>query len=179
MADWPSTTKWLTPEERLLAAQRLAYDGLGNTQGATGKVGEMTALRMVVTDWRTWILALLYALVTGAQTIQYFIPTLVTSFGWTSWDGQYHTIPPYACAFVFTLLFSFTADHFANKSFFITLFAGIGTIFFIIVCASTSHIVRCKSGGRSLLCGKCTDYKSQTSSPSSHSVAYMAYLLLC
>ena len=88
MADWPSTTKWLTPEERLLAAQRLAYDGLGNTQGAHGKTGGMTALRMVVTDWRTWILALLYALVTGAQTIQYFIPTLVASFGWKSWDGQ-------------------------------------------------------------------------------------------
>lgn len=88
MADWPSTTHWLTPEERLLAAQRLAYDGLGNTQGAHGKVGEMTALRMAVSDWRTWIIALLYAFVTGAQTIQYFIPTLVASFGWSGWEGQ-------------------------------------------------------------------------------------------
>jgi hypothetical protein len=88
MADYPSTTRWLSPEERILAAQRLAHDGLGNTQGAHGAVSEMTALRMVVTDWRTWILALLYALVTGSQTIQYFIPTLVADFGWTSWVGQ-------------------------------------------------------------------------------------------
>jgi hypothetical protein len=93
MADYPSNTKWLTHEEQLLAAQRLAYDGLGNAQGAHGRITEMQALKMVVSDWRTWILALLYALVTGAQTIQYFIPTLVKDFGWENWEGQckYHT----------------------------------------------------------------------------------------
>lgn len=88
MADYPSNTRWLTPEEQLLAAQRLAYDGLGNAQSAYGRITEKEAFKMVVTDWRTWILALLYALVTGAQTIQYFIPTLVESFGWKDWDGQ-------------------------------------------------------------------------------------------
>lgn len=93
MADYQSNTRWLTPEEQLLAAQRLAYDGLGNTQGAHGRISEKQALKMAVSDWRTWILALLYALVTGAQTIQYFIPTLVKSFGWENWEGQceYHT----------------------------------------------------------------------------------------
>jgi MFS family permease len=54
MPDWPSTTKWLTPEERLLAAQRLAYDGLANTQGAHGKTGEWAAIKMVFRDWRSW-----------------------------------------------------------------------------------------------------------------------------
>lgn len=28
MPDWPSTTRWLSGEERILAAQRLAYDGV-------------------------------------------------------------------------------------------------------------------------------------------------------
>jgi hypothetical protein len=31
LPDWPSTTKWLTPEEKFLAVQRLAHDGIGNT----------------------------------------------------------------------------------------------------------------------------------------------------
>ncbi|CAI7602804.1 unnamed protein product [Penicillium manginii] len=142
MADYPSNTRWLTPEEQLLASQRLAYDGLGNTQGAHGRVSEKEALKMVVKDWRTWTLALLYALVTGAQTIQYFIPTLVKSFGWKDWQGQYHTIPPYACAVVFILVFCFVADHFKNKAYFISLFSGIGTIFFIVVCANSNDTVR-------------------------------------
>jgi hypothetical protein len=162
MADYPSNTRWLSPEEQLLAAQRLAYDGLGNAQSAHGRITEKEALKMVVTDWRTWILALLYALVTGAQTIQYFIPTLVESFGWKDWDGQCkflyvlswsalnandldHTIPPYACAIVCIVVMSFIADHFKNKSYFVSLFSGIGTVCFIIVCASTNNIVRCKS----------------------------------
>ncbi|KAK9320861.1 hypothetical protein V1517DRAFT_328185 [Lipomyces orientalis] len=29
MADYPSNTRWLTPQEQLLAAQRLTYDGVG------------------------------------------------------------------------------------------------------------------------------------------------------
>lgn len=92
MADYPSNTRWLTPEEQILAAQRLAYDGLGNAQAAEGRMSEGMAFKAVVRDWRTWILALLYALVTGAQTIQYFIPTLVKSFGWEDWQGQCKSI---------------------------------------------------------------------------------------
>jgi len=51
-------------------------------------VKEWDAVKMTFADWRVWILALLYALATGAQTMQYFIPTLVNSFGWTGWVGQ-------------------------------------------------------------------------------------------
>ena len=54
MADYPSTTRWLTPEERLLASQRLAYDGIGNTQGASGRIGEWEAVKMAFTDWKVW-----------------------------------------------------------------------------------------------------------------------------
>lgn len=54
MADYPSNTRWLTPEERLLASQRLAYDGIGNTQGASERIGHWTAVKMAFTDWKTW-----------------------------------------------------------------------------------------------------------------------------
>jgi MFS family permease len=79
MPDWPSTTKWLTEGERILASERLAYDGLGDTQGATGHVGEWQAVKMVLRDWRSWMFVVMYMLCTGSQTIQYFVPTLVSS----------------------------------------------------------------------------------------------------
>lgn len=88
MADYPATTRWLTPEERLLAAQRLAYDGLGNTQGAEGHIGEWQAIKLAVKDFRTWLLSLLLALILGAQTISYFVPTLMGALGWTGATGQ-------------------------------------------------------------------------------------------
>ena len=142
MADYPSTTRWLTPEERALASQRLAHDGIGDTQGSEERIKEAVAFKMTVKDWKVWALAILYALITGSQTMQYFIPTLVQSFGWSGWEGQYHTIPPYAFALVCTPAFSWISDRYKNKPRFISLFAAIATIFFIIVAATTQKTVR-------------------------------------
>ena len=55
-----------------------------------------------------------------------------------------HTIPPYAWGFVCTLSFCFISDYYKNKARFISLFAGINTIFFIVVTASTNLVVRCR-----------------------------------
>ena len=81
-------------------------------------------------------------LATGSQTIQYFIPTLIGALGWTGATGQYHTIPLYAAAFVFILTASFLSDHYKNKPMFISGFAFLGMICFIICVASTNHMVQ-------------------------------------
>lgn len=60
LPDYPATTKWLTEEERILAAQRLAYDGIGHTQGATEHKGEWAACKMVFKDWRSWLFVVMY-----------------------------------------------------------------------------------------------------------------------
>lgn len=76
LPDFPSTTRWLTPDERALASRRLAGDSLGDTQdGET--IHHKVALKMALADWRTWAFVLTYMATTGAQTIQYFIPELV------------------------------------------------------------------------------------------------------
>lgn len=79
---------------------------------------------------------------TGAQTIQYFVPTLIGALGWTGAVGQYHTIPLYAAAFVFILAASFMSDYFKNKPNFISGFAALGCVCFIVCVASTNHMVQ-------------------------------------
>jgi hypothetical protein len=81
-------------------------------------------------------------LCTGAQSIQYFVPTLIGALGWTGYDGQYHTIPLYACAFVCILVFCFSADRTQKKPLFIMIASGLGMVFFIIVTAVTNHMVQ-------------------------------------
>lgn len=76
LPDYPSTTRWLTPREQVLASKRLTDDNLGDTQGQE-KASHTRALKMAFTDWRTWGFVLTYMLTTGSQTIQYFIPSLV------------------------------------------------------------------------------------------------------
>lgn len=143
MPDWPATTKFLTEEERVLAAQRLAYDGLGNTTGGE-KTSEWKAVKLCFTDWRVYCLILLYMLSTGAQTIQYFVPTLVSSMGYSGYDAQYHTIPVYASALVFILVFCMCADWRRNKPLFIAIACTIGTVCFIVIVAVPKEMVQCE-----------------------------------
>lgn len=93
MPDYPTSRSrnnraFLTPAERRLACHRLAMDGVGLTQAAHERVPEGAALRMTVRDWRTWALCFLFVLGTGAQTMQYFVPSLVETFGWEGHKGQ-------------------------------------------------------------------------------------------
>jgi len=163
MPDYPATTMWLTPEERLLAAERLAYDGLANAGTVTGRIGEWEATKMAIRDWRTWLLAFVCFMNLGAQTISYFIPTLVGALGWTGYEGQCehlspssksdihvlmvapdHTIPLWAFAFVCVLVFSWLSDKYQNKAYFIALTGAIGCFFFILTVSISNLTAKCE-----------------------------------
>lgn len=90
MPDYPSNSKrFLNEEESILACNRLAVDGIGLTQGkGAEKIPHWIAFKMTCADWRVWAQCFLFVLVTGSQTMQYFIPTLVESFGWKGPQGQ-------------------------------------------------------------------------------------------
>lgn len=54
LPDFPSTTKWLTPEERSLAAFRLR-EGSGAQDEERGSL--VKGVWMAVTDYKVWLLA--------------------------------------------------------------------------------------------------------------------------
>ncbi|KAL4936242.1 hypothetical protein BDV06DRAFT_233578 [Aspergillus oleicola] len=135
MPDYPSTSKrFLSEEESILACNRLAVDGIALTQGSgVAKIPHWEAFKMTCADWRVWAQCFLFVLVTGSQTMQYFIPSLVESFGWTGPDGQYHTIPAYMAALVYVVLSCYLADRYKAKWQFICTLSFIGCILFIAV----------------------------------------------
>lgn len=52
LPDFPSTTSWLTPEERRLAELRMEEDvGVGDEEN---KHGQTRGLVMALVDWKTW-----------------------------------------------------------------------------------------------------------------------------
>ncbi|KIY44671.1 MFS general substrate transporter [Fistulina hepatica ATCC 64428] len=141
LPDWPTTTSWLTEEEKSIAVQRLTWDGIGNTGGAN-QPSHREAAKMAALDWRTWMLVFMYMLSTGAQTIQYFVPTLVDQLGYTGFIAQYMTIPIYAVAFIFILLFCFISDIRKERGNYISITAGIACISFIITVAVDNEHVK-------------------------------------
>lgn len=141
LPDWPSTTKFLNEEEKFIAVQRLAADGIGNT-GTSGQPSHKEAAAMAVRDWRTWVLAVMYMLATGSQTIQYFIPTLVGQMGYSGYMLQYMTIPVYAVALVCILFFSFLSDIYRDRANFISAASMLACISFIITVAVDNEKVK-------------------------------------
>ncbi|KAF3001189.1 hypothetical protein E8E13_000010 [Curvularia kusanoi] len=144
MPDYPSTSKrFLKEEEMLLACNRLAVDGIGLAQGAGSEtIPHWVAFKMTVTDWRVWAQCLLFVLVTGSQTMQYFIPTLVGTFGWKGHVGQYHTIPAYAAALCYVVGACWLADRYKTKWVFICLLSGLGCVLFIAITTVSNRMVQ-------------------------------------
>ncbi|KAL2839730.1 major facilitator superfamily domain-containing protein [Aspergillus pseudoustus] len=135
MPDYPSTSRrFLTEEESILACNRLAVDGIALTQGTGAEqIPHWEAFKMTCADWRVWAQCFLFVLVTGSQTMQYFIPTLVESFGWTGPSGQYHTIPAYMAALVYVVACCYLADLYKCKWQFVCGLSGLGCVLFIAV----------------------------------------------
>lgn len=144
LPDFPTSTKskFLTEEERVLACNRLAIEGIGLTQGAHERIGEWQAFKMTCADWRTWCLCLLFVLGTGSQTMQYFVPSLVKTFGWEGNTAQYHTIPSYAFAVICILSSCFLADRIKNIPLDLAGLSGFGFIFFIATTACSDGMTR-------------------------------------
>ncbi|KAK0187187.1 major facilitator superfamily domain-containing protein [Armillaria mellea] len=143
LPDWPSTTKWLTPEERFIAIQRLAYDGIGNTAtGQSDAPSHKEAFYLAINDWRTWALSFMYMLATGSQTIQYFIPSLVGQLGYTCYTKQYMTIPIYMVALVGIIFFCFLSDIRKERGNYVSITSLIAGISFIITVAVDNHKVK-------------------------------------
>ncbi|KAI5361268.1 putative major facilitator superfamily, MFS transporter superfamily [Septoria linicola] len=144
LSDFPTSarSKFLTDEERILACNRLALEGIGLTQGAHESIGEWKAFKMTCADWRTWCLCLLFTLGTGSQTIQYFLPSLVKSFGWSGTTAQYYTIPANAFAVVCILSCCFLADRMKNIWPVLAGLSGFGFILFVATTAATDGMTR-------------------------------------
>ncbi|KAK0433316.1 major facilitator superfamily domain-containing protein [Armillaria borealis] len=141
LPDWPTTTKWMTTEEKFIAVQRLKHDGIGGVAVGEERTHK-ECLKMALTDWRTWYLSVMYMLATGSQTIQYFIPTLVGQLGYSGVSKQYMTIPVYMVALVCILTFCFLSDIKKERGNFVSLTSLIAGISFIIVVAVDAKKVK-------------------------------------
>jgi hypothetical protein len=157
MPDYPSSrSRFLNEEESMLACNRLSADGIGLTQGrGVEHIPHWVAFKMTISDWRVWAQCFMFILVTGSQTMQYFIPTLVNSFGWKGVEGQCkcidpdlkcytiltrtdHTIPAYMAALVYVVGSCYLADRFKAKWQFVCGLSALGCILFIAVTTVTN-----------------------------------------
>ncbi|CAN9173942.1 unnamed protein product [Alternaria alternata] len=88
LLDYPLTSKRLSTEERTLAYDRLAADGITSRNDDEFTISHKQALQMAFSNWRLYPLMSGYMIIIGNMTLSNFYPTFVMSFGYDREDAQ-------------------------------------------------------------------------------------------
>ncbi|EGX88215.1 vitamin H transporter, putative [Cordyceps militaris CM01] len=138
LPDFPSNTsdRKLSAAERSLAIRRLQVDARSNRTEEQPHLTHLQALKLSVTNWRTWLLVVGYMAIVGSSTLSYFYPTLVKGLGYESRDAQYMTVPIFGVAFVTTAIIGYVADkHSKWRGVMLGAMMTIAMLCSVIICA--------------------------------------------
>ncbi|KIM96487.1 hypothetical protein OIDMADRAFT_33131 [Oidiodendron maius Zn] len=135
--DFPRTTRWLTEEEKQLAAWRLdediGADDWVNSKQQTFLYGAKSAAK----DIKAWLLLATTYGFTAQGTVTTFFPTVVGGLGKSSVDTLLLTTPPYLIAVIAILINAWHADRTGERFLHITLPPIIAIVSFIIAVTTT------------------------------------------
>ncbi|GAP91683.1 putative major facilitator superfamily transporter [Rosellinia necatrix] len=113
LPDYPETAGWLSGDERRLAARRLLVDG---SKGSASALTWADA-RETLTDWRLYgHYAIYFAVSLPFSSLSLFTPSIVAGLGYKDLHAQLLTVPPWAIAYVVSILNSWAGDHFNARS---------------------------------------------------------------
>lgn len=133
--DWPSTTKWLSVEERALGVRRLIEDNGSEEEDVT----TMWALKMACLDYRVWLCILGQTCLQAVASLTNFLPTLVESFGFGTVETLLLTAPPYVLTAIVCLCTSYFSDRLSVRSPFI-VGPNLAAVVGIVITISTLNV---------------------------------------
>lgn len=91
LPDYPTTTPWLTDEEKHFAAWRLLAEI--NEEDKLHGQSTREGLKLVLGDYRLYLFVLIQHTSLLSQTFQYFFPAIVGTLGYGSIDTLWLTAP--------------------------------------------------------------------------------------
>ncbi|KFY45753.1 hypothetical protein V494_00799 [Pseudogymnoascus sp. VKM F-4513 (FW-928)] len=117
LPDYPTTTKWLSEEEAIVAQGRLAKDAGSEDVLDEEKVSMLKGIKWALQDPRTWMFACLQMCASAAISYSHFFPTLISQLGFTNnTTTLLLTSPPYILAFLWSLGLALSADKMQTRS---------------------------------------------------------------
>ncbi|EMC95205.1 hypothetical protein BAUCODRAFT_91912 [Baudoinia panamericana UAMH 10762] len=135
LPDFPETAKWLSTSEKELAIDRLRIEGSHGHSDFTWADAKGT-----LTDWRLYAhYAVYFGISCPFSSLSLFTPTITAGLGFQNLQAQLMTVPPYAVAYVVTILVSWSADHFNARALHSAIFATIGALGFLVSAVLPPH----------------------------------------
>lgn len=128
LPDEPLRTRWLTPEQRQLAHDRIQRDTVGLQPSKGARAGFMQALR----DPRLYLLVFMQNMHLSATSFNQFFPTVVKSLGYGTTMTLVLTAPPSLVAGVVGIAVGISSGKFNDRTWHITVMMGIAVVGFVI-----------------------------------------------
>lgn len=138
LADNPLNTRWLTPEQRQLAHDRMVRDTVGMEESKGAKAGFMQAVR----DPRLWVFCFIQNMHLSACSFNNFFPTVVGSLGFDRTLTLVLTCPPYLVSGIFGFFAGMSSGKFNERTWHITFGMGTAIVGFVISCATMNVAAR-------------------------------------
>lgn len=132
LPDNPLTTKWLTPEQRLLAEARIQRDTVGRKDDTTAIQG----LKEAALDPKVWLFAFMQHMHLAANGFKNFFPTAVQTLGFNREITLVLTCPPYLIAGAVSVAWSYSSGRFNERTWHITVAKAIAILGFVLGCAT-------------------------------------------
>ncbi|TFL04208.1 pantothenate transporter liz1 [Pterulicium gracile] len=167
LPDTPLTTRWLTPDERQLAHDRMEADTTEND----GSTQVMKGLKQAVKDPLVWLFCFMAHMHLAANGFKNFFPSVVETLGFEQTITLVLTCPPYLLAGVVTIAVSLSSGHFNERTWHITISKAVAVVGFAIAPAVNSVAARYVAmvifcigtyGVNSLILGWCSSVCGQT-----------------
>jgi len=138
LPDYPLTTRWLTPEERQLAHDRIERDTVGIEQSKGVRSGFIQSFR----DPRLYLFCIMQNMHLSATSFNNFFPTVVGSLGFNSTITLVLTCPPSLVAGAVGILVSLSSGRLNERTWHITISMGAALAGFIISCLTLNVAAR-------------------------------------
>ncbi len=114
----PSQSKFLTEEERSGAIRRMTLDAHGASAASDVAREEFSWrwVRMALLNWNTILLSItFFLLITPIYSYSLFLPTIISTLGYTRVTAQLFTVPPNVGAVFSVLLVTYLSDKYKAR----------------------------------------------------------------
>ncbi|KAK3697706.1 hypothetical protein LTR37_017288 [Vermiconidia calcicola] len=132
LPDDPLNTRWLTPEERIQANDRIVAD----TVGAKGASSTFKGLKEAAKDPKLWLFAFMQHMHLAANGFKNFFPTIVETLGYSTTITLVLTCPPYLIAGFISICWSISSGKYNERTWHITVAKLIAIFGFVLACAT-------------------------------------------
>ncbi|KAK4159105.1 major facilitator superfamily transporter [Cladorrhinum sp. PSN259] len=142
LPDSPDTAKFLTAEEKEVARSRAILQSGQEGKARLGSINKEEILA-ALGSLQTVIPALMYfSCNVSFSSLPIFLPSILSSMGFTAIEAQGLTAPPYILAFLVCIGTTYLGDRIQQRGIIIIILSAIGGIGYVLLATFTSVAVR-------------------------------------